>query len=1154
LCPRHTSQYTARSGKVGLQIAYALRNAARKSRTRSYAAEDVDLIPITKGLRIMQLTSKWPGGPAVYWRVFAEGDGAHWVGLADGILKPDQTAVIDTPGHARLQLEVKRDGLLGPVLLAAKRIFEAGSVFEIRANGRVTRTATNPPLALPLRNDLGGPMYWRTFLQSDTTYAAGLAEGVIKAGRSATLAYPGVEALKLELKRTNGIGEHLVRARIAFGRGSSLSMNESGLFDHGNLVELNLNPRLRFRLTSEWSGGPIFWRVFAATDRDYALGLADGILRLGESRRIELKGHAAVQLEIKRDNLVGDFLVRPDRTWRSGADLAMFDEGLMDGNTLVIPAPPRPAYIPLTSNWSHGRLYWRLYGPDDTSYAAPLPGRDGILSYGQTIFLEHGSLTALQLELRRGDLVGQQLIAPGTRWENGASLEMRDAGLFNNGALVAAAPPAPPPGQPPPPPPPPKKELVCELSSSWRATPLFWRVFAPGALVGSAEGVLAAGQRAKIELAGVADFELELRKRDLFGELLIERGTRWPKGTRLSFDAQRRLWPDEPAATSTIQIFLDGNLPFACGQVVQKAGDVTVTHTTDGLGRVAYFGGPQLELRRGKATVCTVPASAIQNRQLRITRAMMSASFGGLRDKLLAKAPQIRAHLNGLLDVLHPRVDLDMANLFGHTDRGLIDYYRPFNTSLQDGNGKDVLDANGQIQRLYVTKHMDHHSSDNPWIMAGSLAFSLCVSRALESTAIYDPPIAALTAFFTSLADPDPAEWPDTPPLRRRITDRRDLVARRKAVVEAEPVSDDRTLELALIAMLQHPAQPPKFSGWVPDEWELEPSLDEYTGMANGLAAIVRLGPNAVRLRGRDVFPSIVARDMLARELDSLARNSYYVKARTHDGAIVMAARGPGALLNASAFAAVRGQLADPRDVLADPEIPLIDYPSLRAATEAKADRIWEGGEGLALCNVYWLALSGQLPGLIAAAVISGPVLVGAAAQLATFLVPEATIGTAAAPLLPPAVLAVVAGAAVLCAPVLAHPLRPSAYYQTLARAMATPLWGFSPWWSSALFDRAAMAGFPSSELARNWQLSLPRQEPNRGYSAHATQLRDCAQLLLTGGLDDPDAFLARILTDLTGADPNTAIEQGVMAWCTACLALGIRPELDWTKYIDSAK
>jgi hypothetical protein len=1101
----------------------------------------------------MQLTSRWSWGP-VFWRVFDASDVTYFMGLSDGILQPDQTAIIEAPGHAQLKLEVKRDGVLGRVFLAAGPVWEAGGVFEVASDGKVAHVDTLPPIALALQNDLDGRLYWRTFTRTDTTYAVGLAEGIVKAGQSAILAHAGVEALKLELKRTDGVGEHLVRARLAFGRGSSLAMNESGLFDTGTLIEPNLNPRVRLRIASEWSAGPIFWRVFSASDRDHAVGLDEGILRLGESKGIDLRGHAAVQLEIKRDNLVGDFLVKadPTRNWRSGADLAMYDEGLMDGATLVIPAPPKPAYIPLASRWNQGRLYWRLYGPDDSSYLAPLPGEDGLLQPGQTIFLEHAQLPALQLELRRGDILGQQLVAPGARWDNAASLEMRDAGLFDNGALVVAAPPPPPPGQPPPPPP--KKELVGELSSSWRATPLFWRVFAPRALVGSAEGVLAAGKSVKIELAGVADFELELRKHDIFGELLTERGKRWPKGTRLTFDERRRLSPEEPASVETIQILLDGNVPFACGQVVQNAGGLAMTHTTDSLGRVAYFGGSTIELRRGKATVCTVAASEIRNRQLRISSAMMSASFRGLRDKLLANAPQIRAHLNQLLIAMHPRVDLDMANFFGHTDRGLLDYYRPFNTSQRTPDGaSDVLDANGQPKRLYVTRHMEPHSSDNPWIMAGSLAFSLCVARALQATDLYDPSIAALTAFFTSLPDPDAATWPATAPLRRRVTDRRDRVARRKAVVEALPSSADRTLELELIGALQRPAQPPLFTGWVPDEWELEPSLDEYSAMVNGLAAIVRLGPGAVSWRGTTIFPATAARDMLAREIDSLADNSYYIKARTHDGSIVMAARGPGALLHASAFAAVRGQLNDNRDLLADPEIPKSDYPALRRATEAKAGRIWEGGEGLALCDVYWLGITGQLPGVLAAAILTGPVLAAPAAQLAMLLVPEPALGATTAPILAPAMIAVLAGAAALCAPVLEHPNRPSAYHQMLARAMATPLWALSPWWSSALFDRAVLAGFPSSELASNWQRSLPRQEPSRGYSAHAAQLRDCVQLLCTGGLDAPDAFIARILMDLTDADPTTALEQGVMAWSAACLALGIRPELDWGAYVASA-
>jgi hypothetical protein len=621
----------------------------------------------------------------------------------------------------------------------------------------------------------------------------------------------------------------------------------------------------------------------------------------------------------------------------------------------------------------------------------------------------------------------------------------------------------------------------------------------------------------------------------------------------LTFDDECQLRPELPAPTGSVTILIDdgegGVVPFVHAHVTQQAGPVRTTSSTDQAGRVPYHGGPVLEIRRGEVLVCKVGASDLAKGTFVIGPDRMSATFRSLRDAFLGSLTRIRPAAQAVLDGAFEHAKYDFANILArrtyvenNEERRALrftDFYRPHERNLLNP------DASVSDVKAYITDRMDQQSSDNPCIFAADLVFAACVSRVMERSARCDTLIGAIVTYFESLRDPD------RPAYRRRATDRPEAVQRRRSVVAALPASPERTRELALLDVMVQGI----------DDWEMEPSLDEYSGLMLGLTSAARLGPESADVAGRPVAVFSAAFDTVGRLVSTLASNGYFIAARagaTND--LVLSARGPGALLSAFAIDTALASVRSLADAASDPEIVPIDYAALRARTESHASRLPPSHEGLALCDVYQLAMTNQLPGLLAAAALVGPVAGDAVARFAAFLIPDPAIVATplVVPLVAPIVLGAVAAGGGLLAPVLQHPTRPSAYHGVSASLMTNPLWGFSPWWSSALFDRFALSAFLSTDFARAWSQSLPRQDPRQGYQATAVQLRDCAGLLCTGNLADPDAFISRITdsqlkTTVATADFIEAIDRSVIGWSVACLALGLRPGLDWKQYTDVA-
>jgi hypothetical protein len=1092
----------------------------------------------------MRLTSQWNG--QIFWRIFQPNDTTYAFGLKEGTMRGG-VVDIDAQGLGQVKLEIKRDGLLGAFIVRAGQLWSTSDALILSAQGQLGVEQSRPPFQMSLASSYSrGRVYWRVFRHDDSVYAVGLSEGYLDRGQSTMISIAGVEQLKLECKRDNLAGPLIAGAGPLYGRDSHLEISDQGLSNNGTLVVPNPTPMVDLQLRSARSAGVLFWRVFRPEDRAYLFGLQEGTLAPGQAAHIVIDGVASVQLELKRDQLLGTPVLAPGGQFRSGASLTVTDTALLDGGATVAsvqPPPQPPAHVPFGSRWSFGKVYWRTFHPDDTAYAVGLA--DGILAAGQSVVLQSGDLAELKLELRQDGLFGTPLIRPDRRWRAGDQLTLTDDGLANHGVVVLPVVRPPHPVE------------VLRLTSAW-PTPVFWRVFDEtdrSYVVGLAEGVVQPGQTAAVALAQVERFQLELKSQSLAGELLIGAGAIWAKGVHLTLDAHRQLRADRPPPLRQIAIRIDdgegGSVPFVHGRVAQVAGGVRFTSSTDQQGRVDYHGG-DLEIRRGELVVCTARAGELAGGQLVIDRARMSAAFLALRTAFLARLGEIRAAAQRTVELSVDRIQLDFANLLarrtiddGGTRRPLrfTDFYRPHDRSELEPDGSIKRDADGHDIKAYVTDHPEHGSTDNPGVVASNLVFATCVARVLEGSDQYDSLIGALITYFVDLRDPQ------RPVYRRRASDRPEAVQRRLAVVQAEPDSEARTKELALLAVQAQGV----------DDWEMEPSLDEYAGMCHALASAARLGPETAEIDGRPFAVAGAATDMLADLVSTLGQNGYFITVRagaTDD--LVLAARGPGALLSAYAINTALAQVLSRDDLSGDADIAPARYAALRAVSEAHAARLPTPHEGLELCDVYNLAVTGQLPGLLAAALVAGPLAAAALAQVAALLIPDPFAVATVGPLVLPIVLgATVAGGAML-APVLQHPHRPSAYYAVSAYMMTNPLWGFSPWWSSALFDRFALAAFPSSELARAWSGSLPRQDPKGGYKSTARQLRDCAQLLCTGSIDDVTAFIDRIVDPTTtqklAADSyNEALDETLLAWSVACLALGLRPGVDWRVYRDVA-
>ena len=80
------------------------------------------------------------------------------------------------------------------------------------------------------------------------------------------------------------------------------------------------------KLTSKWTQGQIFWRTFTKDDTVYIIGLRQGFLSYGESTNYD-NPSGFFQMEIKRNDGFGPFLISPGRVISNSEELILTDDG-----------------------------------------------------------------------------------------------------------------------------------------------------------------------------------------------------------------------------------------------------------------------------------------------------------------------------------------------------------------------------------------------------------------------------------------------------------------------------------------------------------------------------------------------------------------------------------------------------------------------------------------------------------------------------------------------------------------------------------------------------------------------------------------------------------------------------------------------------------
>jgi hypothetical protein len=93
------------------------------------------------------------------------------------------------------------------------------------------------------------------------------------------------------------------------------------------------------KLTSNWTRGRLFWRTFAQGDTVYVVGLRQGFLSYGET--VEVNNPSGFfQMEIKRGDGFGSFVVEPGRSFRNDEELVIQDDerliSIEDSATVVL--------------------------------------------------------------------------------------------------------------------------------------------------------------------------------------------------------------------------------------------------------------------------------------------------------------------------------------------------------------------------------------------------------------------------------------------------------------------------------------------------------------------------------------------------------------------------------------------------------------------------------------------------------------------------------------------------------------------------------------------------------------------------------------------------------------------------------------------------
>jgi Ricin-type beta-trefoil lectin domain len=88
----------------------------------------------------------------------------------------------------------------------------------------------------------------------------------------------------------------------------------------------------------------------------------------------------------------------------------------------------------LTSNWSSGKLYWRTFTKDDTVYIVGL--KEGFLSNAESTNFESPT-GFFQMEIKRGDMFGSNLVAAGHVFNNDDEFIIGDDGMLTGIADAA---------------------------------------------------------------------------------------------------------------------------------------------------------------------------------------------------------------------------------------------------------------------------------------------------------------------------------------------------------------------------------------------------------------------------------------------------------------------------------------------------------------------------------------------------------------------------------------------------------------------------------------------------------------------------------------------------------------------------------------------
>lgn len=97
----------------------------------------------------MRIRNEFTSGP-VYWRMFHPWDRVYWAGIGEGLVQPGQTIGPLSHPNGTFKLELKRGSVLGGFLSAAGSVFQNGTEWVLRADGRLEPDAPvviTPPVA-----------------------------------------------------------------------------------------------------------------------------------------------------------------------------------------------------------------------------------------------------------------------------------------------------------------------------------------------------------------------------------------------------------------------------------------------------------------------------------------------------------------------------------------------------------------------------------------------------------------------------------------------------------------------------------------------------------------------------------------------------------------------------------------------------------------------------------------------------------------------------------------------------------------------------------------------------------------------------------------------------------------------------------------------